>query len=164
MDKIFKKIWNELEAYIMVVLMAAFIFTVLWGIVSRIVLKSPATWTEELARTLFIWMVFLGISYSTLHGNHIRVKFIADKLFKGKAQSVLNVMINILAFAIFFWLFVNGIKYIDYCSIVKTPAMQAPRSVFVSILPLTGLLMMIRTGYLIIAESHGFLTGKGKKE
>lgn len=145
MKKFVKKIWNDLELYLMVGLMIGFILTVLWGIVSRVVLNSPATWTEEMARFMFIWMVFLGLSYSTMQGTHIRVTFVADALFKDKARHALDLVIYLITLGIFAWLFVTGIQYVDYCMAVKTPAMQLPRGWFVTILPITGGLMVLRT-------------------
>lgn len=150
LKKILKKIWCEFELYLMVVLMIGFIFTVFWGIVSRVLLRAPASWTEEMARIMFIWMVFLGLSYSTLRGTHIQVTFLTDALFKGKARQVLELVIYLITLGIFGWLLVTGIQYVEYCSAVKTPAMQLPRSWFVSILPLTGALMVIRTAYQIV--------------
>lgn len=163
MKKILKKVWNNLELYVMVTLMIGFILTVLWGIVSRLFLNSPATWTEEVARFMFIWMVFLGISYSTLHESHIRVTFVANALFKGKAGVVLDIAIYLITLVIFAWMFITGIEYVGHCMGVKTPAMQLPRGWFVTILPITGGLMVLRTAYKI-AECVKKLFTKAEKE
>lgn len=163
MRKFLKKIWENLELYVMVVLMAGFILTVLWGIVSRVVFKAPSPWSEELARIMFIWMVFLGISYSTLHDSHIRVTFVANALFKGKANQILNILLNLLAFGIFAWVFVTGIQYVSYCSAVRTPALQLPRSWFVTILPITGFLMVLRTGYKVVLSIKALFTSADKE-
>lgn len=144
-----KKLWNNFELYIMVVLLAAILVLVFANIVCRIVFLSPITWSEELARVMFIWVVFLGMSYSALHGTHIRVTFIANAIFKGKAGEVLNILLELVTLVIFVWMFVTGIEYIEYCSAIRTPAMQLPRSWFVSILPISGFLMVVRTGYLL---------------
>ena len=95
-------------------------------------------------------MVFLGLSYSTLRGTHIQVTFVADTLFKGKARQVLSLAIYLITLVVFGWILVTGIQYVEYCSAVRTPAMQLPRSWFVTILPLTGTLMVIRTAYQIV--------------
>lgn len=42
----------------------------------RYVVKSPLTWSEEATRYLFIWFVFLGISYGIKNDTHIRVNII----------------------------------------------------------------------------------------
>lgn len=163
LKKFVKKLWENMELYMMVVLMIGFILTVLWGIISRVVFHSPASWTEELARIMFIWMVFLGISYSTLHDNNIRVTVVANALFKGTANQVLNILIYLLTFGVFAWIFTTGIQYIGYCSVVKTPAMQLPRSWFVTILPLTGFLMILRSGYKIFISVKELFTRMDKE-
>jgi TRAP-type C4-dicarboxylate transport system permease small subunit len=159
-----KKVWNELEVYFMVVFMAGFLLTVLWGIISREFFNAPSPWTEEMARILFIWMVFLGFSYSTLHGTHIRIDFVVNKLFKGISGEILNILIYLLALVIFTWLFVNGIEYIAYCATVRTPAMQIPRSWLVTILPVTGFLMMVRLTYMIVCSARNIVNRKNGKE
>lgn len=109
------------------------------------------------------WMVFLGISYSTLHDNNIRVTVVANALFKGTANQVLNILIYLLTFGVFAWIFTTGIQYIGYCSVVKTPAMQLPRSWFVTILPLTGFLMILRSGYKIFISVKELFTHMDKE-
>ena len=163
MKAFFKKLWNGFELYIMVVLMTGFLLTVFWGIFCRVFFKAPVTWSEELSRFMFIWMVFLGLSYSTLHESHIRVTFVAKALFKGKSREVLEIAIYLVTLAVFGWIAVTGIEYVGYCSAVRTPAMQLPRAWFVTILPLTGFLMVIRTVYKLAACVRAF-SGKDGKE
>lgn len=163
MKKFWKKVWNELEVYLMVVFMAGFLLSVLWGIISREFLNAPSPWTEEMARILFIWMVFLGFSYSTLHETHIRIDFVANKLFKGVSGEILNILIHLLALVIFTWLFFDGIHYVAYCAAVKTPAMQIPRSWLVTILPVTGFLMMVRVTYMIARSVRKIINMKKGK-
>ena len=164
MKKALKKLWEEFELYLMVALMITFILTVAWGIISRVVFLAPSPWTEEMARFMFIWMVFLGLSYSTLRGTHIQVTFIADAIFKGKSRQVLELVIYLITLGVFGWILVTGIEYVGYCAAVKTPAMQLPRSWFVSILPLTGALMVIRTIYQIVLCSKKLFSKNNEKE
>lgn len=164
MKKFAKKLWEEFELYLMVLLMTGFILTVLWGVVSRVVFSAPATWTEEMARFMFIWMVFLGLSYSTLRGTHIRVTLVADKIFRGHARQILDLFIYLITLGIFAWLLVTGIQYVGYCMDVNTPAMQLPRGWFVTILPVTGVLMVVRTTYQIVLCVEQLFTKNNEKE
>ena len=43
------------------------------GVVSRYALNSPITWTDELASTLFLWMVMLGSVVALDRGEHMRL-------------------------------------------------------------------------------------------
>lgn len=149
MKRFLKKLWDNFELYLMVALLIGILALVFTNIICRVIFLSPITWSEELARIMFIWVVFLGLSYSTLYEKHIRITFIANALFKKKAGIVLNILIYLITLAIFVWVFVTGLEYIEYCSVIKTPAMQLPRSWFVSILPVSGALMIIRTSFKI---------------
>ena len=162
MKTFLKKLWDNFELYIMVALLICLLLVVFANIVGRTI-GYPLRWGEEVSRILFIWLVFFGISYATLYESHIRVTFIAEAIFKGKSRYVLEIIIYLFTLAIFFWVMVKGIKYIDYCSIARTPALQLPRSWFVTILPITGFLTVIRSIYKIY-ESVLKLIGKDKKE
>ena len=43
------------------------------GVVSRYALDSPITWSDELAATLFLWMVMLGSVVALHRGEHMRL-------------------------------------------------------------------------------------------
>lgn len=66
----------------------------LWGIVvimgiqviMRYVFRSSLVWSEEVSRYLFIWMVFVGMSYGIKNGSHMRIDMLEHffpKLKKG---------------------------------------------------------------------------------
>lgn len=42
-------------------------------------INSSISWSEELARYCFIWLVFIGISYATKHSKHIIVNILPIK-------------------------------------------------------------------------------------
>lgn len=58
---------------LMVLLLAV---QVIW----RYFLNSPLVWTEELARYVFLWITFLGISYGLRKNAHIAVEMLVDSL------------------------------------------------------------------------------------
>jgi len=61
------------EAFFMVVLM--FSISIITGlqVFSRYVLDDAISWSEEMCRYMFIWMVFFGISYAIRQRRHIRI-------------------------------------------------------------------------------------------
>lgn len=42
----------------------------------RYVMRAPLTWSEEATRYMFIWFVFMGVSYGIRNDTHIRVNII----------------------------------------------------------------------------------------
>ena len=53
---------------------------VLAQVVFRYVFGSPLTWSEELARYLFIWCAFLGWIVASRRRSHLAMTFVADRM------------------------------------------------------------------------------------
>jgi TRAP-type C4-dicarboxylate transport system permease small subunit len=49
-------------------------------VVFRYVFNSPLTWSEELARYLFIWCAFLGWVIASRRGSHLAMTFAVERL------------------------------------------------------------------------------------
>ena len=49
-------------------------------VIFRYVLNSPFTWSEELARYLFIWCAFLGWLIATRRNSHLVVSFLFERM------------------------------------------------------------------------------------
>ena len=91
---------------------------------NRYILGSSLPWSEELARYLFIWSVFVGCSYATQLDRHLEVTIIRN-LFKKLARPI-TIIVNILT--IIFCLFATfiGIKLIILLMDTgqRTPALE----------------------------------------
>jgi TRAP-type C4-dicarboxylate transport system permease small subunit len=55
------------------------VIVVLLQVIGRL-LGTPISWTEELTRALFIWMVFMGLASSMRHADAARVTVFMDAL------------------------------------------------------------------------------------
>jgi TRAP-type C4-dicarboxylate transport system permease small subunit len=61
-------------------LLALMLINVTWQIFTRYVLADPPVWTEEIARYLFVWQIFLGAGLAFGRGAHIVVDVLARAL------------------------------------------------------------------------------------
>ena len=59
---------DHLEEYLLVFLMVVEVVVVFAQVVTRYVFHSPLAWSEELARYMFIWLVWIGAAYATILG------------------------------------------------------------------------------------------------
>jgi len=83
--------WKIVEI-IVLILFALMIVAVSYQIACRNFFKfSNSSWTEEVARWCFIWMVFLGSAWAEKRKEHIRVTVIYEKL-SFKAKTILTVI------------------------------------------------------------------------
>ena len=92
---------------------------------NRYVLQSSLDWSEELARYLFIWAVYVGCSYATQMDRHLEVTIIRT-LFKGKFARPVTIIASILTLIFCVFATVLGTKFIIFLAGTgqKTPALE----------------------------------------
>ena len=86
-----KKIWDNFEEYALV---GSFFFIVpllFIQIVMRYVFAHSLSWSEELARYIFLWQIWIGSSYAVKREKHIRIDII-----KGKMSELAGLKLEIL--------------------------------------------------------------------
>ena len=75
---------------------------VLAQVVFRYAFNSPLTWSEELARYLFIWCAFLGWIVASRRNSHLAMTFVAERLPRA-GQIALAALVQV-ATLVFAWL------------------------------------------------------------
>jgi TRAP-type C4-dicarboxylate transport system permease small subunit len=126
-------------------IMTIMVFDVLWQIFSRYVLNDPSSFTDELARILLIWIGILGAAYASGQKMHLSIDLLSDKLSSGNALLLHHLKHIIIATFSFFALVIGGSRlvYITYVLGQDTPAMGIPMSLVYTVLPISGLLIII---------------------
>ncbi|MBO6524660.1 MAG: TRAP transporter small permease [Balneolaceae bacterium] len=130
--------------YFLAFLMALMLFSVCWQVISRYVLSSPSSFTDELARYLLIWIGLLGGAYASGKGMHLAIDLLPAKL-KGKSKSRLQITIHTLILVFVLCTFVLGgvrLVYITYTLGQTSAAMQIPLAYVYIIVPVSGLLII----------------------
>jgi TRAP-type C4-dicarboxylate transport system permease small subunit len=93
---------KSLEIAVML-LVAALVLDVLWGVFSRYIIGAQSRWTEELATTLLVWVSLLGASVASAAKAHLGVDYFTEKLdarAKVLAEVVVNVLVAVFAIAV----------------------------------------------------------------
>lgn len=154
-----KTFWNYLEVHIMVILMVIFMINIFCQIFFRVLFKTPVFFAEELSRYAFLWMVFLGLSYATLHDKHIRVALLVEKL-PFTLQKIIDILIHLLAIICFCWIGATSIVWLKFIAGTVTNALRIPRWIVGLILPLSAILVVIRSVQKIIECCHAIAAHK----
>ncbi|MFB2831820.1 TRAP transporter small permease [Aeromonas jandaei] len=94
MSKILKFFSDEFEEYLSVILFLALIVLCLLQILFRFVFNFSLSWTEELARYVFIALVYAASSLAILKGAHVRVEII-DMIITGRGKYYLEQFVDI---------------------------------------------------------------------
>ncbi|MPM53980.1 hypothetical protein SDC9_100752 [bioreactor metagenome] len=157
-----RKIWDHFEEYILIGSFLIIIPLVFLQVVMRYVFQNSLTWSEELARYIFLWQIWLGASYATKKARHIRIEIIKEKLSQnGRAVLEIIVLLAWMFFALF--LTVKGFELSK--GIFETqqlsPAMLMPMGYAYLSVPVGSLLMVIRLVEKFWEIITGMKRGKG---
>ncbi|MCP3027658.1 TRAP transporter small permease [Halobacillus sp. A5] len=115
----------------------------IWQVISRYFLNAPSTFTEELLRFLLVWTSILGATYAFGSNQHLAITFLKNK-FKGKNKLVVRIIndIFILGFA-YLIMIRGGMEVVNVTMGQLTPILGIPMGVVYSILPISGVLVII---------------------
>ncbi|MDR0440242.1 MAG: TRAP transporter small permease [Candidatus Accumulibacter sp.] len=83
----------------MLALFAVIIVSVSLQVFYRYVLNDPLTWSEELARFSFMWMVFLGLGLAERDDQHIAVDFFVGKMPSGM-QKIIRIAVDVFCIVV----------------------------------------------------------------
>ena len=97
-----KNVWDHLEEIFLVPSIVFNVVLIFIQVVMRYVFGNSLSWSEELARYLFVWQVWIGASYSARNRSHLRITFIKDRLASA-ARKKLEILVTVIwiAFAVF---------------------------------------------------------------
>lgn len=74
--------------WLIIALFSVMIGVTFLQVVFRYVFDAPLTWSEEVARYLFVWIVFLGAVLGLHRGMHIGVDLLTQRLSVGARRAV----------------------------------------------------------------------------
>ncbi|MDX1539018.1 TRAP transporter small permease [Arsukibacterium sp.] len=88
----FMQIIDNALKWFLALLMAAIVLVVCWQVVSRFVLNAPSSMTEELSRTLLIWIGMIGAAFAYRTGVHLGLDIVTQKFSPAGRQRVAFVL------------------------------------------------------------------------
>ena len=101
--KLLKKIDKNLERWVMFVLLVGMTLVLGIQIFCRFVLNNSLTWSEELARFMFIWSTFLSIGFCLKEGISLKIDTLIS-LFPKKVQAVILLLGDVVMTVFFLYL------------------------------------------------------------
>ena len=97
-----RRMIDRILAALCVVIFAVLVVIVAWQVFSREVLLSPATWTEEVARFIFVVLALLGAALVFGERGHIAVEILVARFRPAVQQAVaVFVQLTVIFFAVF---------------------------------------------------------------
>ncbi|WP_134703975.1 TRAP transporter small permease [Ammoniphilus sp. YIM 78166] len=142
---VLKKLNMHFEEYVCMLLLSLMVLLILTQVASRFLLNMSLDWSEELARFIFIWLIYISISLAAKYNRHIRVEALKFVL-----PPFLSKLVDL--FALLCWLGFNGYMIFHGADMVTqilnttqtSAAIGLNMGYIYSIVPIGFLLMSIR--------------------
>ncbi len=134
-----------LEEVIVIILLGGMTFLVGLQVIMRYVMQDSLSWSEELARYMFIWMVNIGISYGVKKNRHISID-ILNTFLSPKKAAVLSIVADLLFMFFAVLIVFYGSEIVRRIGITgqSTPALEIPMKFVYCALPAGFTLVCIR--------------------
>ena len=158
------KIYNHLEEYLLVLSLIVTVSIIFYQVVMRYVFNSAPFWTEEIARYIFIWQIWLGTSIGVRERAHIRIQLIGNMLIsKGRLlqKNILEIVILLVWLSLTVFLTVTGFQLVadQAAKGVLTVAVRFPLHYAYAAVPVGCGIVTIRLLYELYAEFRKLLKG-----
>ncbi len=142
---------------VLIVLMSILVIDVLWQVLSRYILSSPSSFTDELAGFLLIWVGVLGAAYVAGRQEHLAIDLLVQRsapVTKKRLKILINVFIALFALLVMVvggtWLVATRFMFN-----VDSAALHLPLGYVYIVLPLSGILILYYSIIFIIKPQGG---------
>ncbi|QCR33514.1 TRAP transporter small permease [Lysinibacillus sp. SGAir0095] len=144
-----KKLLDRILSTICVGLFGALVVLVTWQVFTRFVLNNPSTFSEELAKYCFVWLVLFGAAFVFGENGHMRIEFIQDALPK-KLKIGVQIFIElcIIAFSALV-LLSGGLTITKLAWVQMSAALHIPVGYLYAVMPICGVIVIFYCIYNI---------------
>ncbi|MGF1454398.1 MAG: TRAP transporter small permease [Alphaproteobacteria bacterium] len=130
----FNGVMCAIGRWLAAILLMFMVGIVLVQIFFRYGLNDSLTWTEQVAKTMMVWLTLLVAPWAWRAGAQIRVTLFHDAL-PPRARALLDLVLTVLALWLISILFLEGADLIERGRNVRAAAVPVPTAVFYAILP-----------------------------
>ena len=131
------------------VIFVVMILIVFLQVVARYVFGSSLSWSEEIARFLLVWTIFLAAGYTLGQGSHIFLDVVFNS-FPRPMQKVLRRFSGVMLLGFSYVLTHYGFEMVQIGSRQTSSAVGVPMWLVYSAIPVGGILLIIYCLFEII--------------
>lgn len=135
-------ILSEINKYVISALLAAMTIVVVVSITMRYVFNRAPSWSEEVTKYMFIYLIFLAAAQGVRYQVHVRIDTLERRL-NGIPEKVLRGAINGLLLLFLVVLTVYGFKLVGATMRQASPALGIPMGIAYLAIPIGAILSMI---------------------
>ena len=160
MKKIIDAVYSAIERvmrYLTIVLLVLMVIIVFANVVSRYYLHASLAWSEEVARFMLVWLVFIGSFLAYIHDEHLGLDILVTK-FPPTLRKIVGLFTNILIIFALYAVMEGGYLLMRDNFDWLSPAAEIPQGYVYFIVPFVcGLMILqavLKTYYLLAGTKH----------
>jgi len=160
--RVLKRVLDRLLETLVMTAMGVLVLDVLWQVFTRLVLKHPSTWTEELAQFLLVWVALLGGAVALNRGAHLGIDYFVGKLpYRARVATEVLVFLCVAVFA-FFVMVVGGIDLVRSMLVLgeESPSLRLKIGYVFLAVPISGFFLTL---YAIMGVVERLQELRGKR-
>jgi TRAP-type transport system small permease protein len=120
------------------IIMTAVVLCVDLQVLNRYVVHFHASWTEEVARLLLIWMASVGAILAVTGNAHFRMELIVGRL-RGRTRVIYETMLSIVTMLFLLIFSYAGVRFCMEQSDDVSPMLGVSYAIPMAVIPLCGL-------------------------
>jgi len=139
-----KRFFLRFEENLAALCLGGLLVTLFLQVFTRFITRDPLSWTEEAARYLYVYVVFLGSSAAVTERSHVAIDFLVLRLPR-TGRLVVALLVNLGVLFVLANLFYWGIRATLRQLNIPLVVLDIPYAWVYVIVPLTALLITVRT-------------------
>lgn len=145
---------NQVVEYLLFSLGFSMTILVAVQVFCRYVLNESLFWSEELSRFFLVWLTFLGASCAYYRKVNPGVDFLYAKM-PASLQKTSAMLTHLVSMALFLVMIVYGYQFAYFVRLQISPALQIPKWIVLSIIPISGAILLFHAVTFLIADLKG---------
>ncbi|MDL2254465.1 TRAP transporter small permease [Ruminococcaceae bacterium OttesenSCG-928-I18] len=156
-----KKNWlyyyNQVEEKFLIISFAITVILIFVQVVMRSVFNSSLSWSEELARYMFVWQCWIAVSLAERYGQHIRISMMINKVPR-VGRMVIEYLVIAMTVAVCVYFVITGVQLVAFLvnSGTVSTVLKIPMSVVYAAMPIGCFLYATR----LVMRAGRLITGK----
>lgn len=157
MDKVSRLIGKVIENSLLL-LMTVLVAVTFMQVLARFVFKVPISWSQELVKLCFVWVIFLGSAIAVKEGTHLTLDMLTSVL-PDRVRRIIRIGILLLMTVCAGILLYGGGRYCVNCASKTMITLPLPANVQYISMPLAALVMI----WYLLEKLKEEICGKGEQ-
>ena len=150
----FLDVLEKVEKAILAVTVGIMVIIIAYQVIMRYIFAHANSWSEELARYLFIYDVMIGAAIAIRRNSHLQIDILIN-LMKPKVRTILTIIATLAGMVFMVFLVQTGAR-------TMSAGLGIPMSIPYSCMPV-GIVLMLLTSIEVLFKNISALRGAGKE-